>query len=162
MVEKERKFKVASKKFISLSHKVVNIKQGYLSKDKNISVRIRISENKSFLCIKGPSSKSGISRFEFEKEISLIEGGELLKLCLPRIISKKRYFIEYKQQLFEIDVFEGFLKGLMLAEIELNSETQKVYLPDWIGEEVTGLKTFYNSQLSKLTDNEINALISKY
>ena len=162
MVEKERKFKVASKKFISLSHKVVNIKQGYLSKDKNISVRIRISENKSFLCIKGPSSKSGISRFEFEKEISLIEGSELLKLCSPRIIYKKRYSIEYKKQLFEIDVFEGFLKGLMLAEIELNSETQKVYLPDWIGEEVTGLKTFYNSQLSKLTDNEINALISKY
>ena len=162
MVEKERKFKVASKKFISLSHKVVNIKQGYLSKDKNISVRIRISENKSFLCIKGPSSKSGISRFEFEKEISLIEGSELLRLCLPRIICKKRYLIKYKKQLFEIDVFEGFLKGLMLAEIELNSETQKVYLPDWIGEEVTGLKTFYNSQLSKLTDNEINALISKY
>ena len=162
MVEKERKFKVASKKFISLSHKVVNIKQGYLSKDKNISVRIRISENKSFLCIKGPSSKSGICRFEFEKEISLNEGSELLKLCLPRIISKKRYFVEYKKQLFEIDVFEGFLKGLVQAEVELNSESQKVYLPDWIGEEVTGVKTFYNSQLSKLTDNEINALISKY
>ena len=144
------------------SHRVINIKQGYLSKEKNISVRIRISENKSFLCIKGPSSKSGISRFEFEKEISLIEGSELLKLCLPRIISKKRYFIEYEKQLFEIDVFEGFLKGLMLAEIELNSESQKVYLPDWIGEEVTGVKTFYNSQLSKLTDNEITELISKY
>ena len=162
MVEKERKFKVTSKKFISLSHKVINIKQGYLSKDKNISVRIRISENKSFLCIKGPSFKSGISRFEFEKEISLIEGSELLRLCLPRIICKKRYFIKYKKQLFEIDVFEGFLKGLILAEIELNSESQKVYLPDWIGEEVTGVKNFYNSQLSKLTDDEINALLSKY
>ena len=162
MVEKERKFKVASKKFISLSNKVINIKQGYLSNEKNISVRIRISENKSFLCIKGPSSKSGISRFEFEKEISLNEGSELLKLCLPRIISKKRYFVEYKKQLFEIDVFEGFLKGLVQAEVELNSESQKVYLPDWIGEEVTGVKTFYNSQLSKLTDNEINTLISKY
>ena len=102
MVEKERKFKVASKKFISLSHKVVNIKQGYLSKDKNISVRIRISENKSFLCIKGPSSKSGISRFEFEKEISLIEGSKLLKLCLPRIIFKKRYLIEYKNNFLKL------------------------------------------------------------
>ena len=162
MIEKERKFKVTSKKFMSLSHKVINIKQGYLSKEKNISVRIRISENKSFLCIKGPSSKSGICRFEFEKEISLNEGSELLKLCLPRIISKKRYFVEYRKQLFEIDVFEGFLKGFVLAEIELNSESQKVYLPNWIGEEVTGVKTFYNSQLSKLTDNEINTLISKY
>lgn len=162
MVEKERKFKVTSKKFISLSHKVINIKQGYLSKEKNMSVRIRISENKSFLCIKGPSFKSGISRFEFEKEISLIEGSELLRLCLPRIICKKRYLIKYKKQLFEIDVFEGFLKGLILAEIELNSESQKVYLPDWIGEEVTGVKNFYNSQLSKLTDDEINALLSKY
>ena len=162
MVEKERKFKVTSKKFISLSHKVINIKQGYLSKEKNMSVRIRISENKSFLCIKGPSFKSGISRFEFEKEISLIEGSELLRLCLPRIICKKRYLIKYKKQLFEIDVFEGFLKGLILAEIELNSESQKVYLPDWIGEEVTGVKNFYNSQLSKLTDDEIKALLSKY
>ncbi len=162
MVEKERKFKVTSKKFISLSHKVINIKQGYLSKEKNMSVRIRISENKSFLCIKGPSFKSGISRFEFEKEISLIEGSELLRLCLPRIICKKRYLIKYKKQLFEIDVFEGFLKGLILAEIELNSESQIVYLPDWIGEEVTGVKNFYNSQLSKLTDYEINALLSKY
>ena len=162
MVEKERKFKVTSKKFISLSHKVINIKQGYLSKEKNMSVRIRISENKSFLCIKGPSFKSGISRFEFEKEISLIEGSELLRLCLPRIICKKRYLIKYKKQLFEIDVFEGFLRGLILAEIELNSESQKVYLPDWIGEEVTGVKNFYNSQLSKLTDDEINALLSKY
>ena len=162
MVEKERKFKVTSKKFISLSHKVINIKQGYLSKEKNMSVRIRISENTSFLCIKGPSFKSGISRFEFEKEISLIEGSELLRLCLPRIICKKRYLIKYKKQLFEIDVFEGFLKGLILAEIELNSESQKVYLPDWIGEEVTGVKNFYNSQLSKLTDDEINALLSKY
>ena len=162
MIEKERKFKVTSKKFMSLSHKVINIKQGYLSKEKNISVRIRISENKSFLCIKGPSSKSGISRFEFEKEISLNEGSELLKLCLPRIISKKRYFVEYKKQLFEIDVFEGFLKGLVQAEVELNSESQKVFLPEWVGEEVTGVKSFYNSQLSKLTDSEVNELISVY
>ena len=162
MIERERKFKVISKKFVSLSHKVINIKQGYLSKDSNLSIRIRISDKKSFLCIKGPSSESGISRFEFEKEISLIEGEKLLKLCLPRIISKKRYLIEYKKQLFEIDVFNGFLKGLILAEIELNSESQKVYLPDWIGMEVTGIKCFYNSQLSKLTDSEVDGLIRLY
>ncbi len=159
MTEKERKFKVISKKFISLSHKVVNIKQGYLSKDNNLSIRIRISDKKSFLCIKGPSSESGISRFEFEKEISLIEGKQLLKLCLPRIISKKRYLMEYEKQLFEIDVFEGFLKGLILAEIELNSESQKVSLPEWVGKEVTGVKSFYNFQLSKLTDSEVYDLI---
>tara|TARA_B100000575_G_scaffold133945_1_gene106715 strand:- start:3636 stop:4124 length:489 start_codon:yes stop_codon:yes gene_type:complete len=159
MTEKERKFKVISKKFISLSHKVVNIKQGYLSKDNNLSIRIRISDKKSFLCIKGPSSESGISRFEFEKEISLIEGKQLLKLCLPRIISKKRYLMEYEKQLFEIDVFEGFLKGLILAEIELNSESQKVSLPEWVGKEVTGVKSFYNFQLSKLTDSEVYDII---
>mgnify|MGYP001223710739 FL=1 len=162
MIERERKFKVKSKKFISLSHEVINIKQGYLSKGDNLTVRIRVSDKKSFLSIKGPSSKSGISRFEFEKEISLIEGNKLLKLCLPRIIFKKRYLIEYKKQLFEVDVFEGFLKGLVLAEIELNSESQKVYLPEWAGEEVTGVKSFYNSQLSKLTDSEVNDLISVY
>ena len=162
MIEKERKFKVKSEKFISLSHKVINIKQGYLSKVNNLTIRIRISDKNAYLCIKGPTSRSGISRFEFEKEISLIEGSKLLKLCLPRIIFKKRYLIEYKKQLLEVDVFEGFLKGLILAEIELNSKSQKIYLPDWVGEEVTGVKTFYNSQLSKLTDSEVNNLIRLY
>lgn len=162
MIEKERKFKVKSKKFISFSHKVINIKQGYLSKDNNLAVRVRISDKKAYLCIKGPTCKSGISRFEFEKKISLIEGTKLLKLSLPRIIFKKRYLIEYKNQLLEVDVFEGFLKGLILAEIELNSKSQKIYLPDWVGEEVTGVKTFYNSQLSKLTDSEVNNLIGLY
>ncbi len=162
MIEKERKFKVKSKKFISLSHKVINIKQGYLSKDDNVLVRIRISGKNSHLCIKGPSSKSGISRFEFEKKISLFEGRKLLKLSLPRIISKKRYLIEYKNQLFEVDVFEGFLKGLILAEIELSSEYQKVSIPDWVGEEVTGISCFYNSQLSKFTDSQVNDLINLY
>ena len=162
MIEKERKFKVKSKKFISFSHKVINIKQGYLSKDNNLAVRVRISDKKAYLCIKGPTCKSGISRFEVEKKISLIEGTKLLKLCLPRIIFKKRYLIEYKNQLLEVDVFEGFLKGLILAEIELNSKSQKIYLPDWVGEEVTGVKTFYNSQLSKLTDSEVNNLIGLY
>ena len=162
MIEKERKFKVKSKKFISFSHKVINIKQGYLSKDNNLAIRIRISDKKAHLCIKGPTCKSGISRFEFEKKISLIEGTKLLKLSLPRIIFKKRYLIEYKNQLLEVDVFEGFLKGLILAEIELNSKSQKIYLPDWVGEEVTGVKTFYNSQLSKLTDSEVNNLIRLY
>ena len=162
MIEKERKFKVKSKKFISFSHKVINIKQGYLSKDNNLAVRVRISDKKAYLCIKGPTCKSGISRFEFEKKISLIEGTKLLKLCLPRIIFKKRYLIEYKSQLLEVDVFEGFLNGLILAEIELNSKSQKIYLPDWVGEEVTGVKTFYNSHLSKLTDYEVNNLIRLY
>ena len=162
MIEKERKFKVKSEKFISLSHKVINIKQGYLSKENNLVIRIRISDKNAYLCIKGPTSESGISRFEFEKKISLIEGGELLKLCLPRIIFKKRYLIKYKKQLLEVDVFEGFLKGLILAEIELNSESQKVSLPDWVGKEVTGVKSFYNSQLSKLTDSEVSDLIRLY
>ncbi|MAR43997.1 MAG: adenylate cyclase [Flavobacteriaceae bacterium] len=162
MIEKERKFKVKSEKFISLSHKVINIKQGYLSKDNNLTIRIRISDKNAYLCIKGPTSRSGISRFEFEKEISVIEGSKLLKLCLPRIIFKKRYLIEYKKQLLEVDVFEGFLKGLILAEIELNSESQKVNLPDWVGEEVTGVNSFYNSQLSKLTDSEVDDLIRLY
>ena len=162
MIEKERKFKVKSNKFICLSHKVITIKQGYLSKGNNLTIRIRISDEKAYLCIKGPSSKSGISRFEFEKEISLIEGNKLLKLCLPRIIFKKRYLIEYKKQLLEIDVFEDFLKGLILAEIELTSESQKVSLPDWVGEEVTGIKDFYNSQLSKLTDSEVDDLMRLY
>ena len=86
MIEKERKFKVKSKKFISLSHKVINIKQGYLSKDDNLSVRIRISGKNSHLCIKGPSSKSGISRFEFEK----IVGHKLVPLQISHEINFRK------------------------------------------------------------------------
>ena len=148
MIEIERKFLVSSTAFIALASSKVYIKQGYLSKDPHRTVRIRIKDEQAFLTIKGISSESGMSRFEWEKEISLEEGKTLIELCLPAIIEKTRYVIPHAKHYFEVDVFEGGHKGLILAEIELPSEQTLIKLPQWVGKEVTGDKRYYNSYLS--------------
>jgi len=148
MIEIERKFLVNSNDFKSLASSKVFIQQGYLSKDPHRTVRIRIRDKQAFLTIKGISNASGMSRFEWEKEIPLNEGKALMALCLPTIIEKTRYLVSQGELYFEVDVFEGDHKGLVLAEIELPSETAKVKLPSWIGKEVTGQKAYYNSYLS--------------
>ncbi len=148
MIEIERKFLVNSNDFKSLASSKVFIQQGYLSKDPHRTVRIRIRDKQAFLTIKGISNASGMSRFEWEKEIPLNEGKALMALCLPTIIEKTRCLVSQGELYFEVDVFEGDHKGLVLAEIELPSETAKVKLPSWIGKEVTGQKAYYNSYLS--------------
>jgi len=148
MIEIERKFLVNSNDFKSLASSKVFIQQGYLSKDPHRTVRIRIRDKQAFLTIKGISNASGMSRFEWEKEIPLNEGKALMALCLPTIIEKTRYLVSQGELYFEVDVFKGDHKGLVLAEIELPSETAKVKLPSWIGKEVTGQKAYYNSYLS--------------
>ena len=148
MIEIERKFLVNSNDFKSLANSKVFIQQGYLSKDPHRTVRIRIRDKQAFLTIKGISNASGMSRFEWEKEIPLNEGKALMALCLPTIIEKTRYLVSQGELYFEVDVFEGDHKGLVLAEIELPSETVKINLPPWIGKEVTGQKAYYNSYLS--------------
>jgi len=148
MIEIERKFLVNSNDFKSLANSKVFIQQGYLSKDPHRTVRIRIRDKQAFLTIKGISNASGMSRFEWEKEIPLNEGKALMALCLPTIIEKTRYLVSQGELYFEVDVFKGDHKGLVLAEIELPSETAKVKLPSWIGKEVTGQKAYYNSYLS--------------
>jgi len=148
MIEIERKFLVHSMNFIQQASKKAVIRQGYLSKDPERTVRVRIKDQQSFITIKGISSASGMSRFEWEKELSLEEGSQLLKLSLPTIIKKKRYFVPHEHLLFEVDVFEGAHQGLVLAEVELKSETEKINLPTWIGEEVTGDPNYYNAVLA--------------
>ncbi len=148
MIEIERKFLVTSKDFQQLATKKTFIQQGYLTKDPHRTVRVRIKEQHAFLTIKGISSSSGMSRFEWEKEIPLEEGKALMKLALPTVIEKIRHEIPHQAYCFEVDVFEGEHKGLILAEIELPSEKTEITLPNWIGEEVTGDKKYYNSYLS--------------
>ena len=148
MIEIERKFLVTSKDFQQLATKKTFIQQGYLTKDPHRTVRVRIKEQRAFLTIKGISSSSGMSRFEWEKEIPLEEGKALMKLALPTVIEKIRYEIPHHAYCFEVDVFEGEHKGLILAEIELPSEKTEITVPNWIGEEVTGDKKYYNSYLS--------------
>ena len=148
MIEIERKFLVNTDDFKSLATSSIFIKQAYLSKDPHRTVRIRIKDKQAFLTIKGISSTSGMSRFEWEKELALEEGEMLLKLALPKVIVKTRYIVPQGKLFFEVDVFEGDHKGLILAEIELPNEKISIDLPPWIGKEVTSDKRYYNSYLS--------------
>lgn len=149
MVEIERKFLVQDvKASIAQATASFNIFQGYLSNDPERTVRLRLSNNKAFLTIKGASSEDGTTRVEWEQEIPLGEAKTLMPLCLPGGIKKTRYWVPAGKHNFEVDVFEASLTGLVLAEIELESSDEKVELPNWIGEEVTGDKRYYNSYLS--------------
>ncbi len=149
MQEIERKFLVTSEAFKNEAHKRTRIVQGFLNTHPNRTVRIRIQGNDGFLTIKGKSNESGISRFEWEKQISLAEAEELLHLCEPGIIEKTRFEISFADHTFEVDEFSAENQGLTVAEVELKSETEPIQKPDWLGEEVTGDVKYYNSHLSK-------------
>ncbi len=147
-MEIERKYLVSGefKPYVSRQYQIA---QGYLSKDPDRTVRVRIRDTEGFLTIKGKSSVSGMSRFEWEKKIPLAEAQELLKLCLPAVIQKTRYIVPAEDTLFfEVDEFYGDNAGLILAEIEVKSEDQAFEKPLWLGEEVTGDPRYYNSYLS--------------
>ena len=147
--EIERKFLVKSEyKNFAIKHE--KITQGFLSTVPERTVRVRVKGKKGFLTIKGIGNKSGTTRYEFEKKISLNEASELLKICEKGIIEKTRYVIPTDKNLFfEVDEFYGDNEGLVLAEIELPTENTKFKKPDWLGKEVTGDKRYYNSVLKQ-------------
>lgn len=155
MQEIERKFLVQSNDFITLSHKKHKIVQGYLNSNPERSVRIRIKNNQGFITVKGIGNESGVSRFEWEKEITLADAEKLLLLCEPVVIDKIRYEVLYENFLYEIDVYFGANEGLILAEIELDSEHQSFLKPEWLGEEVTGKEQYYNAYLSRFPFKKI-------
>ena len=147
--EIERKFLVKGN-FKELAVKNYKIAQGFLSTVPERTVRIRITEDTGFITVKGLSNNSGTTRFEWEKEISVTEAKNLLKLCDPIIIEKVRYIIPANDELFfEVDEFLGGNSGLLIAEIELPSEDFEFQKPAWLGMEVTGEVKYYNSMLSK-------------
>lgn len=148
MIEIERKYKVKNTLFLKDSEISYKIIQGYLNSDENRTVRIRIKDTKGYITVKGKSNSSGVSRFEWEKEISFDEATELLKLCEDFIIEKNRHLIKYKNKIFEVDIFEGKNQGLIIAEVELENECDAIDLPEWIDVEVTGDERYYNSYLS--------------
>lgn len=147
-LEIERKFLVKSKAFKTEAFKNTKIVQGFLSTNKKRTVRVRLKGEQGFLTIKGASSKNGLSRFEWEKEISKSEAEDLLKLCKKGIIDKIRYEIKVENHIFEVDEFFGENEGLIVAEVELQAEEEAFTKPDWLGKEVTGNIKYYNSQLS--------------
>ena len=138
MIEIERKFLVKSQAFKDEAFKKTHIKQGFLSTDKERTVRIRLKGDKGFLTIKGASSNDGLSRFEWEKEITKEDAEQLFKLCKQGIIDKMRYEVKFGNHIYEIDEFFDDNEGLVLAEIELNTEDEVFEKPNWLGNEVTG------------------------
>ena len=145
----ERKFLVKDSSFRQLAYNSSRIKQGYICSGHGRTVRVRQRDDKGFLTIKGPSVNGGLSRYEFEKEISVEEATELFKLCEPGIIDKTRFLVESGEHTFEIDEFYGENEGLIIAEVELKSEDEPYKKPDFIGKEVTGDRRFYNSHLRR-------------
>lgn len=142
--EIERKFLVKGpfKELASSSSRIV---QGYISSMKGRTVRVRIRDDKGYLTIKGPSDQGGLVRYEFEKEISLQDARDLMKICEPGIIDKTRYLVPYEGHVFEVDEFYGDNEGLILAEVELASPDEPFERPEFLGREVTGDRRFYNS-----------------
>lgn len=144
-VEIEHKYLVKDNSYVSMAEKVIDIAQGYLSKEKERTVRVRVAGDRGFLTIKGETTSA--SRKEFEYEIPLNEAKELLELCIGCVIKKRRYFVPYEGFIWEIDEFETPRKGLIIAEIELPAEGTEYEIPDFAGENVTGQKEYYNSNL---------------
>ncbi len=148
--EIERKFLVGGD-FKQEAYDAIRITQGYLSSMPQRVVRVRVKGDKGYLTIKGEADASGVSRFEWEKEISLQEAQALLAMAEPGIIDKTRYLIKNTdgKHVWEVDVFHGDNEGLVMAEIELSDENEPFDRPAWLGKEVTGDKRYYNSYISK-------------
>jgi adenylate cyclase len=144
--EIERKFLVVSDAWkTEVPGKIY--RQGYLSINEQCDVRVRIAGNSSFLTIKG--KQKGISRAEFEYEIPLTEAEELLRLCPPPLVEKTRHTRDFAGKTWEIDEFHGANNGLVMAEVELSSESDALELPSWCGKEVSDDKKYYNAYLSR-------------
>ena len=129
------------------------MRQGYLQPEKERAVRIRTVEKdgsiKGVLTIKGMGDASGMSRYEFETEIPVPDADHLLTLCDKPLIEKTRYKYDFEGLIWEVDEFHGVNDGLVVAEVELESEDQQFNKPDFVGEEVTGQVKYYNMMLLK-------------
>lgn len=145
--EIERKFLIDHQRWVNLSKPEGKLfRQGYLLTDKDKTIRVRVTATKGFLTIKGQTI--GATRMEYEYEIPVAEATELLDNFSLSELSKIRYEIPFSGKLWEVDVFLGDNKGLIVAEIELDSEDEIFTLPDWVSREVTEEEKYYNSNLT--------------
>lgn len=145
-IEIERKFLVdGDYKALAASH--THIVQGYICSERGRTVRVRLRDELSYLTIKGPSLDGGLSRYEFEKEITRDEALSLLHLCEPGIIDKVRWLVPFGGHTFEVDEFFGENEGLVVAEVELQQADETFERPTFLGPEVTGERRYYNAQL---------------
>ena len=148
-MEIERKYLVTSDSYKQMAVARYHICQGYISREKTGTVRIRITDNKAYLTIKGEPAAGHFARYEWEKEIDVQEAQELMQLCQGTIIDKTRWIIPAAEEglKWEVDEFHGKHEGLTLAEIELTSEEQQVEKPSFVGEDVTSDPRYYNANM---------------
>lgn len=148
-MEIERKYLVTSDSYKQMAVARYHICQGYISREKTGTVRIRITDDKAYLTIKGKPAAGHFARYEWEKEIDVQEAKELMQLCQGSIIDKTRWIVPAKEEglKWEVDEFHGKHAGLTLAEIELTSEEQEVEKPDFVGEDVTSDPRYYNANM---------------
>ena len=152
--EIERKFLVVGEEYKAEAYNSTHIVQGYISRSPGRTVRVRVRGDKAFLTIKGGGSASGMSRLEWEKEISVEDALQLMLLCEPGIIDKTRWLVKAGDHTFEVDEFFGDNEGLVIAEVELGSEEETFERPSWLGKEVTGDRRYYNSSLTRCPYSE--------
>lgn len=148
-VEIERKFLVRKgDAYKRVAFSCTHIRQGYIPAE-GATVRVRVRDDHAYLTIKSRSLDGGLSRYEFEKEITLDEASHLLRLCRGGVIDKNRYLVRSAdgRHVWEVDEFFGDNAGLVMAEIELASVEEPFEKPDFIAIEVTGDRRFYNSNL---------------
>lgn len=147
-LEIERKFLVLLDRWNQIkSNHQKQIRQGYLSTDPEKTIRVRISGKDAFLTIKGKNE--GAVRSEFEYAIPLEDATTLLNHMCTGELSKVRHLIPHGNHTWEVDVFSGKNEGLIVAEIELQSENEDFEKPEWLGEEVTHDNRYFNSNLVK-------------
>ena len=156
-IEIERKFLATNDSYKQLSTSHYTIQQGYISKDPDRTVRVRIKTladgtAEAYLTIKSKPNEVGFSRFEWEKKIDVADAKQIIELCLPGVIEKTRWIVPATvdgmlDAVWEIDEFHGRLAGRVLAELELQREQQTFIRPDFVGQEVTGLPQYYNANM---------------
>lgn len=160
-IEIERKFLVASDAYKRMAYARADIRQGYIAAAAGRTVRIRLRRETelpsgnlihegAFLTIKGPSDDAGLSRYEFETEVPVADGRDLMHIALPGAIEKTRWLVRMSDDhIFEVDEFHAANEGLVVAEVELASDDESFLLPDFIDREVTGDRRYYNSHLCR-------------
>ena len=144
-IEIEHKFLVTGDEYRQMACDKHEIRQGFLSRDPERTVRVRVRDDEAFITIKGKGE--GAAHPEFEYSIPLDDALQLLTLCEPPVIEKTRYIVMHDGNRWEVDEFHGHREGLVLAELEVPSEDYTFPLPLFIGREVTGLPQYYNSAL---------------
>jgi CYTH domain-containing protein len=146
--EIERKYLVTSDCYKAMAVARYHIIQGYISREKTGTVRVRITDEKAYLTIKGKPTAGHFARYEWEKEIDVTDARELLQLCQGNLIDKTRWIVPAGEGLkWEVDEFHGKHQGLVVAEIELVDEEQVFTKPSFIGEDVTDNPRYYNANM---------------